>query len=130
MHLIVDAQALQSSDFRRRGVGRYVRNLVRALAAAPGVRVEAAFNARLPAPDDDDLHLTSHVHWFEPELPRSAAPAGADAYFADWLCALAPDVILLPRLFDEAAALPRFQATRRPLTNWITRATTAITSKI
>ena len=115
MYLIVDAQALQSPDFRRRGVGRYVRDLVRALAATPGVRVDAVFNTRLPAPDDADLHLTSQVHWFESPLPWSAVTAGADVSFADWLCALAPDVILLPSLFDEAASIPTFMTSRRPL---------------
>ena len=115
MHLLVDAQALQSPDFRRRGVGRYVRDLIRALTAAPGVRVDLVFNARLPAPDDDDLHLTAQVHWFESRLPWSAPTAGADVSFADWLCALSPDVILLPSLFDEAASIPRFLPSRRPL---------------
>ena len=114
MHLVVDAQALQSPDFRRRGVGRYVRNLIRALAAVPGVRVDTVFNARLPAPDEDDLQISSQVHWFQSPLPWSAATAAADVAFADWLCALAPDVILLPSVFDEAASIPRFLASRRP----------------
>src|SRR5215203_5972073 len=124
MHLVVDAQALQSPDYRRRGVGRYVRNLLRALASMPDVRVETVFNSRLPAPDDDDLVLTTAgirtgagagVHWYEPKLPSSASTIGGDAYFADWLGALAPDVVLLPSLFDEAAAIPRFRADRRPI---------------
>ena len=125
MHLVVDAQALQSPDFRRRGVGRYVRDLLRALVAVPGVQVEVVFNASLPAPDEDDLRGTPAdsgaprsggcVHWYEPPLPRSPSVVGTDAYFADWLCALAPDVVLLPSIFDEAAAIPRFRADRRPL---------------
>ncbi len=125
MHLIVDAQALQSPDYRRRGVGRYVRNLLRALISVPGIRVETVFNASLPAPDDDDLGLTmagagapgsgEGVHWYQPLLPRSTSTIGSDTYFADWLCALAPDVILLPSIFDEAASIPRFRADRRPL---------------
>ena len=125
MHLVVDAQALQSPDFRRRGVGRYVRNLLKALITVPGVRIETVFNTSLPAPDDEDLRLTTAdarapgsgagVHWYEPLLPRTASTVGSDAYFADWLCALGPDVVLLPSLFDDAASVPRFRADRRPL---------------
>jgi glycosyltransferase involved in cell wall biosynthesis len=125
MHLIVDAQSLQSPDYRRRGVGRYVRNLIRALIGVPGIRVETVFNATLPAPDDDDLRLTTAdagaprsgegVYWYQPPLPRTASTIGSDAYFADWLCALTPDVVLLPSIFDEAASMPRFRADRRPL---------------
>ncbi|HMF14348.1 MAG TPA: hypothetical protein VKE94_18655, partial [Gemmataceae bacterium] len=48
MRLFIDGQAMQSPDTRNRGIGRYSRNLVAALAAArPGWHIELVQSTHL-----------------------------------------------------------------------------------
>src|SRR5436190_12777905 len=97
MNLIVDAQSLQTPSSRHRGIGRFARNLIRALAADDRARVISVFNSRLPAPDAPDLALTQDVHWFDPLVSlTSEGQAANERFFGDWLCGLHGDVVLFP----------------------------------
>ena len=117
MHLAVDGQALQSPAFRRRGVGRYARNLLSAIAATAGVRVELTFNRALPEPDAADLQLGHDTRWWTPPFAASDDSRSANGrHLGDWLAASRPDVVLLPNLFDNVAALPSFASGSRPRT--------------
>jgi len=114
MHLLVDAQPLQAIDLRQRGIGRYVRELIRGLATGfPHWRVEAVVNTALPPPDADALAHGVVVHRFEPLLP--ASPGSRDAnerYFGDWLSARRPDAVLATNFFVGDVLVPRFTPPR------------------
>src|SRR5947209_6026471 len=110
MHLVIDAQALQSPASRGRGIGRYAANLISALAASrPGWHIELVENGHLAHVPRTGLP----VHRFEP--PLSDAESHRDTnerYYADWLSARAPDAILLTTCFDRHVLLPHFTRPR------------------
>lgn len=113
MHLLVDIQALQSPNTRRRGIDRYARNLIRAVAAArPGWRITRVSSAHLEPADLAGL----------PDLPRDTfrppkpvAPENTEANercFGDWLNERRPDAVLLASFFDDQVLVPHFTAAR------------------
>jgi glycosyltransferase involved in cell wall biosynthesis len=110
MHLVIDAQALQSPASRGRGIGRYAANLISALAEArPGWHIELIENSYLTAVPRTGLP----VRRFQP--PLSDKPGHRDAnerYYADWLCDRQPEAILLTTSFDRHALLPQFTRPR------------------
>src|SRR5690349_24378603 len=110
MHLVVDAQCLQSPDSGARGIGRYARSLLNALASArPSWHIEAIENARFPALERSTLDPRLVVSCFEPLLDvRSSTRAANDRFFGDWLCARRPDVILELNFFEEQMVVPTF----------------------
>jgi glycosyltransferase involved in cell wall biosynthesis len=114
MYLIVDAQALQAPEVRLRGIGRYTRELIRALANhRPDWRIEAAINSALPAPDLGALPPTVNVRTFDPLLPFEPSLREANERgFADWLGALGPDTVLEPNVFEGDVIVPRFTRPR------------------
>jgi glycosyltransferase involved in cell wall biosynthesis len=114
MYLVVNAQSLQSPGARHRGIGRYGRHLLQELARArPEWRVEAVTNTQLPEPDSFDAGLRVTLRPFEPPLPLGAASREAnERYFADWLTALTPDVVLELSFFEEIGLVPRFGVSR------------------
>jgi glycosyltransferase involved in cell wall biosynthesis len=117
MHLIVDAQCLQSPDSGARGIGRYARHLLNAIVAArPDWRVDAIENARLPAIDREMLDHLVTVLPFEPLLPiQSVTRAANDRFFGEWLCTLGADAILELNFFEEHTVVPTWPPSRPPL---------------
>ncbi len=116
MHILIDVQALQSPNTRNRGIDRYTRNLVHALAQMQnGWRIELVQSGHLPAIDRallSNLPLTT----FHP--PCSAEVTNApinEQYYADWITSRGPDAVLLTSAFDEHVVMPRFIGTRPPL---------------
>src|SRR6187397_1939954 len=83
MYLIADAQCLQSPDSRDRGIGRYARNLLNAIAAArPDWRIEAVENSRLAGIDRTSVDVRIVVTPFEPLLDiQPAARQANDRFF-------------------------------------------------
>ena len=74
-----------------------------------GVRVELTFNRALPEPDLADLQIGDEARWWTPPFaPSSETRSPNGRHFGDWLAASRPDVVLLPNLFDDEAALPSF----------------------
>src|SRR5262245_61618859 len=114
MHLLIDAQPLQAIDLRQRGIGRYVRELIRGLATGfPQWRVEAVVNRALPPPDADALAPGVVVHRFEPLLPADSGSREAnERYFGDWLSARRPDAVLTTNFFVGDVLVPRFTSPR------------------
>jgi glycosyltransferase involved in cell wall biosynthesis len=109
MRLTIDAQVLQTGGARR-GIGRYVRSLLRGLVRArPGWVIEAVLNTALPPPEDADLLHQVLVARFTPLLPMSAATRSVnELYFGDWLTSRGGDVVLELSVFDEEALTPQF----------------------
>ncbi len=101
MHLVVNAQALQTSSSRR-GIGRYARNLISAIARArPDWRIEAVVNTLLPEPDATALDGISVLR-FQPLLPAGVLTREAnERFFGDWLTTLRPDVVLELSYFED-----------------------------
>jgi glycosyltransferase involved in cell wall biosynthesis len=114
MYLLVDAQPLQAVDLRQRGIGRYVRELIRALATGyPGLRVEAVVNAALPPADVDALGPGIVMQRFEPPLPGGQQNTEInERYFGDWLSARRPDAVLVTNFFVGDVLVPRFTPPR------------------
>jgi len=117
MYLIADAQCLQSPDSRDRGIGRYARNLLNAIATArPDWRIEAVENSRLAGIDRTSVDARIVVTPFEPLLDiQPAARQANDRFFGEWLCARMPDVILELNFFEEHTVVPSFPAARPAL---------------
>jgi glycosyltransferase involved in cell wall biosynthesis len=116
MHVLIDVQALQSPNTRGRGIDRYVRNLLAALAEArPDWRVTLVQSARWEPLDA--RHLPDYpLVTFRPPLPAGSDPADANAaFYADWLTAQGPDHVLLTSCFDENVVVPRFIGPRPPV---------------
>lgn len=115
MRLVVDAQALQTSGVRR-GIGRYVRGLLRALIRArPGWVFEAVVNSALPPPEDEELLDRMQVTRFTPLLSMSARTRALnELYFGDWLASRGGTVFELS-FFDEESLAPQFVRPRPPL---------------
>lgn len=113
MHLIVDAQPLQTSSARR-GIGRYATHLLQALTRVrPDWRIEAVVNAVLPSAA---LPAGVPIRRFTPPLPMHARTRGANQqYFGDWLAAAHPDAVLELSFFDEESLVPQFVTPRPPL---------------
>jgi glycosyltransferase involved in cell wall biosynthesis len=111
MDVLFDAQPLQSGS-RLRGIGRYTRNLLRGLREArPGWRVRLVQNARFRPLDPADAGGLPVVT-FRPPLATSP-PHLPDIrvnarYYADWLAAHRPDVILVPSVFEHETIVPEF----------------------
>ncbi len=113
MHLLIDVQGMQSPDTRNRGIGRYSRNLVAALAAArPGWRIELVQSAHLePIPRTRLPDLP--IHDFTPALPfHRHSPEANENYYGDWLTAARPDAILILSFFSDYAVVPQFTGIR------------------
>jgi glycosyltransferase involved in cell wall biosynthesis len=117
MRLLVDAQALQAASVRDRGIGRYSRELLTALAARdPRWRIEAILNASLPPPAAGRLRADVPVHRFEPPWPvRDDTHEANERYFGDWIAALRPDAFLELNAFEGDILVPSFAAPRPPV---------------
>jgi glycosyltransferase involved in cell wall biosynthesis len=115
VHLLIDAQPLQTPGSRLRGIGRYSSNLLRALAAArPDWRIEVVQNAALPSIADDDRDGLP-VLSFQPPLSQQGEHLEVnERYYADWLTARGADgVLLLSHCEGCEAVVPSFCG-RRP----------------
>ncbi len=116
MYLLIDGQALQTPDSRNRGIGRYSRNLVTALAAQrPHWHIELVQSSHLEPIDGDAIPGVA-LRAFTP--PLTFLPENREAnerYFGDWLSAQRPDVLLELSFFELHAVLPRFIGARPPL---------------
>src|SRR5439155_18808560 len=108
-----DVQAMQSPDTRSRGIGRYSRNLVAALAAArPGWRIELLQSKHL-APIDRTGLPELPTHAYTPLLPFDRRnPEANENHYGDWLTAATPDAILIPSFFSAYALVPQFTGPR------------------
>jgi glycosyltransferase involved in cell wall biosynthesis len=116
MRLLVDVQPLQTASSRTRGIGRYSRNLLAALAAArPGWRVELVQNTRLEPPDLPPLPDLPRHSFAPPFRSRSEKCEANDRYYADWLTARGADAIFILSWFEPLAVVPQFQGPRHPL---------------
>jgi glycosyltransferase involved in cell wall biosynthesis len=116
MHLLVDIQALQTPSSRVRGIGRYARNLVAALAAfRPGWHVELVQSTHQPPADLDRLDGLPVVS-FAPPFPFDPERKEAnELHYADWLTARGADAILLCSAIEREAVVPEFHGPRPPL---------------
>src|SRR6478672_8334000 len=114
MRLLVDAQCLQSPDSGTRGIGRYARNLLNAIAAArPDWHLDAVENTQLPRIDPASLDVRVSLIPFDPLLPITpAARAANDCFFGEWLCARGADAILELNFFEEYTVVPWFPSAR------------------
>src|SRR5687768_1192363 len=116
MHLLIDAQALQTPDSRHRGIGRYSQDLIHALAAArPGWSLELVQAAHLP-PIDPEVADGLPVRTFHP--PLTAGPGASEnmdineRYYADWLTDCGADALLVCSVFEHQAVVPWFCSPR------------------
>src|SRR5713226_2880693 len=116
MDLLIDGQALQTPSSAHRGIGRYARNLLRALGiACPTWKITVVQNSRLPAIDPGQIAGLSIIS-FDPPLRMEKANATAnELFYGDWLCAQHPDGILLPSIFEREGILPSFIGPRPKL---------------
>ena len=116
MHLIVDAQPLQTGS-RRRGIGRYTRSLIRAMAGVrPDWRIEAVRSAHLPPWDDAELPGVRPLDFTPPVRPADTAGRRlAACWYGDWLAAAGPSAVLLTGPFDGEAVHPDFVGPRPAL---------------
>ena len=90
MHLLIDGQALQTASSRYRGIGRFGRNLLRALVIArpscASKMVQNSAVAPLAADDRNGLPVLS----FHPPLPLHRDNHEVnERFYADWLTARA-----------------------------------------
>jgi glycosyltransferase involved in cell wall biosynthesis len=111
--LLVDIQALQSPHTRRRGIGRYTRNLITALAAArPGWRIALVSSEHLESADLTGLpDLPQNA--FQPPLPVCREHVEAnERCFAEWLAGLDANALLIASFFDDQVLVPRFTGAR------------------
>src|SRR5437867_329852 len=115
MDLLIDGQALQTPDSRHRGVGRYGRNLLAALAAArPRWKMAVVQNEQLE-PIAGNLGGLPVLPLRPPLTPEPSHAEANARYYADWLCAWAPRRILLLNCFEWKAIKPTFVGPRPPL---------------
>ena len=114
MHVLVDAQALQSPATRERGIGRYSRSLIAAPAVArPSWHIQIVQSEHLDSPPLGRAFPSIPVRRFVPPLLTELANAAANEhYYADWLTAQRPDAVLLLNCFDSATLAPRFRGWR------------------
>jgi glycosyltransferase involved in cell wall biosynthesis len=115
MHLLIDAQAVQSPEARGRGIGRYVRNLIQAIdRARPNWRVELVLSSHLPSPRPDDLPARPVQRFHPPMQEPKAWSAVSACLYADWLCSRQPDAVLLTSCFDPdpRVVVPHFLGSR------------------
>ncbi len=118
MHLLIDAQALQTPGSRQRGIGRYSRGLIRGLAATRRAwHIELIQNGQLPPIDRAKVDGLP-VRTFHPPL---AAKANCwdhlevnEQYYADWLLDCDADALLLCSIFEEEDAVVPWFGTLRP----------------
>lgn len=116
MRLLIDLQALQNGS-RRRGIGRYVRSLTRAIVRnAPGCDVRFLVSAMLDVPPGDvmadlaDVAGPDRFHVFHAAGPTAAIHdpdqwrhRAAIMLYRDLVNNLAPDVLLIGSLFEGGA---------------------------
>lgn len=116
MRLLIDAQALQTTNSRTRGVGRYSRSFIEGIRSVrPDWQIELVENSHLLSVDDD-LRRQFSIKSFTPPLPSgrqfTSNRSLNEAYYADWLCTQKSDVIVFCNLFEQDAVLPTFKTTR------------------
>ena len=113
MRLVVDIQALQSPNTRRRGIDRYTRNLLAGVAAVrPGWNMELVENGHFE-PAGPIAGASRSIQVFRPPLPDHPRNRdGNERYYADWLAAREADAILLTNIFDDRVLVPRFTGPR------------------
>jgi glycosyltransferase involved in cell wall biosynthesis len=117
MHLVIDAQALQTAGSRNRGIGRYTRSLVRAMIASgkqhritlvlngmlPDAidEVRADFAGLLPAEGIQVWTASGPVHSLDEAnvLRRKLAECTREAFIQS----LKPDAVLISSLFEGLA---------------------------
>jgi glycosyltransferase involved in cell wall biosynthesis len=108
MHLVIDLQAAQGENSTR-GIGRYSRELARAMAAAPGPHsLTIALNANLETePLRATLAPLAPLHlWHAPARTAATDPANtprrraAETMRAEAITALRPDLLHVASLFE------------------------------
>jgi hypothetical protein len=111
MHLLIDVQALQSPHTRQRGIGRYVANLLHAMAdVGPPWRIELVQNAHF---DPVSRPMPFPILTFAPPLRAAGAHVAAnEQFYGDWLSARGADAVLVASWFDEDVLVPRFVGKR------------------
>jgi glycosyltransferase involved in cell wall biosynthesis len=115
MDLLIDGQALQTPDSRHRGIGRYCRNLLAALAAArPHWKTVVVQNEHLD-PIAGDLGGLPVLPFRPPLSPHPSHAEANSRYYADWLSAWNPRRVLLLNYFEWQAIKPTFTGPRPPL---------------
>jgi glycosyltransferase involved in cell wall biosynthesis len=109
MHLLVDVQSLQTPGSRQRGIGRYTRNFIAALAVVrPDWRIELVQSAHMQ-PVESTIFPGLPCHTFTPPFPFVFDHNEANEhYYADWLTAHGADTILVTSIFERMAVVPRF----------------------
>ena len=121
MFLLIDGQAIQSPGSGQRGIGRYSRSLVRAIATArPEWRIEVVQNGRGLPLDSQDLGGLPVVTYMPPTPQRVDPPLVVDElavnelHYADWLTAQGADAVLLTSMIacEMEAVVPRFGVQR------------------
>jgi glycosyltransferase involved in cell wall biosynthesis len=117
MRLVVDGQGMQIPGSRSRGMGRYARNLLLALAAArPHWQIDLIQNEQLDPLDPLPAGSPITVRSFVPPLPRAGRNSDPnERYYADWLLDLRPTAALVPSLFDPSGLMPMFTGPRPPV---------------
>ena len=117
MFLLIDGQAIQSPTSGPRGIGRYSRNLVRAIAKArPDWRIELVQNGRVEPLDPADWDGLTIVTYMPPMGQRHDLPllvdeiAANELHYADWLTAQGADAVLLTSTIgcETTSVVPRF----------------------
>lgn len=110
MHLLIDGQALQTPSSRQRGIGRFGRNLLRALAAArPDWRIEMVQNGALAPLAADDRNGWPVLSFQPPLPPHPAHHEINDRFYADWLTAQGAEAVLILSPFEGwEAVVPSF----------------------
>jgi glycosyltransferase involved in cell wall biosynthesis len=116
VYLVIDGQALQTADSRKRGIGRYSQSLIASLIASrPDWHIEVVQSTHLE-PIEADALPHSCIKSFAPGLPVGPASSLAnERYYGDWLTAQTPDALLLTSIFEHRALMPRFAGPRPPL---------------
>jgi glycosyltransferase involved in cell wall biosynthesis len=118
MYLLIDGQPLQAPETRNRGIGRYSRHLVAALARQrPDWRIEFVQATHFEPLTRDGLESIP-TRWLRPPLPTTPTNAAAnERYYADWLSARGADAVFVPSFsfYQPKVVVPRFTPPRPPL---------------
>ncbi|WP_158545417.1 glycosyltransferase [Bremerella cremea] len=123
MLLLIDAQALQTSNSRNRGVGRYSSALINGIhSVRPDWKIEIIENTSLE-PIASEVRAKFPIRAFTPPLaggPKLIANRELnEAYYADWICSQQADVYLCCSIFEHEAVVPSFTTIRPPRTSAI-----------
>jgi glycosyltransferase involved in cell wall biosynthesis len=116
MDLLIDGQALQTPSSACRGIGRYARNLIRALSIArPSWNITVVQNDRLPPIEAHALRGLPLLSFRPPFALEEKNAEANELCYGDWLRAQHPGCVLISSAFEREGVMPWFVGSRPAL---------------